>query len=403
MWEIDGHVQHYAWGAADALPAFLGRDADERPWAEIWFGAHPLGSAVVADTGAPLGAVIAAEPRRMLGEPIVRAASSAARLPYLLKVIAPARPLSLQVHPTREHAAESFAAENAAGLALDSPLRNYRDDNHKPELVVALERFEALCGFRTPRRAAAILGGLGTPLTDRLHELLVARPSAQGMRAAFRTLVSPSMRPGPDVVAAVAAACAEREARGASPSPRIDRIVAHLQREYPGDPGVVAALLLNPVTLRPGEAMFVPAGAIHAYLSGFAVEIMAASDNVLRAGLTPKKVDADEMLQCVSVAAAPPLRVAPERLTDTTVAYYAPIDDFELSMVTLDDGPGAFQPRHAIPGWGPRILLGLDGDVLVESETGRRRLARGRALFVPADAGALRIGGSGRVVQASVP
>lgn len=400
MWELDGVVQHYAWGSTAALPDFLGASADGRPWAEVWFGAHPLSPARLRGDG-PLDAAIAADPHRMLGDAVGRAFSG--RLPYLLKVIAPERPLSLQVHPSREHARESFAAENAAGLSLDSSHRNYRDDNHKPEMVVALERFEALCGFRTPRRAAAILADLGTPLTGRLHRLLIDHPTAHGMRAAFRTLVAPSMRPDPRDVAAVAAACRARHESGTSPSPRIDRTVAALHEHFPGDGGVVAALLLNPVTLRPGEAMFVPAGAIHAYLSGVGVEIMAASDNVLRAGLTAKRVDADEMLQCVSVVAAPPLRVAPERLTPSTVAYYAPIDDFELTVTTLEDRPGSFLPRHVIPGTGPRIAMGLEGDLLLSSATGRRRIGRGRAVFVPAASGELRAGGAGRLVQASVP
>lgn len=406
MWELEGYGQHYGWGSRHALPAFLGRPADGRPWAEIWYGAHPLGPARIppeagSRQGATLEAVITAEPRRMLGPMVARTFDQ--KLPFLLKVIAPERPLSLQVHPTREHAAESFAAENAAGLPLDATERNYRDANHKPEMVVALERFEALCGFRTPRRAAAILAGLGTELTDRLHSLLVEHPHAHGMRAAFRTLVAPSLRPSREVVHEVAAACADRYAAGASPSPRIDRTVALLNAHHPGDPGVVAAMLLNPVTLHPGEAMYVPAGAIHAYLSGLAVEVMASSDNVLRAGLTPKKVDVDETLQCVSVVAAPPLRVAPERLTPTTVAYYAPVDDFELSMTTIEDPEGIFQARHQVPGSGPRVLLGIEGEVLVESGTGRSTLGAGRALFVPAAAGAVTIGGRGRLVQASVP
>lgn len=405
MWELEGRLQHYAWGSAAALPQFLQREADGQPWAEVWFGAHPLGPARLqgasALDGTGLDQAIRAEPRRMLGEAVQRAFGGA--LPYLLKVIAPERPLSLQVHPTREHAAESFAAENAAGLPLDSELRNYRDENHKPEMVVALTRFEALCGFRTPRRAALILEGLDTSLTDRMLALLRAHPSAQGMRAAFRMLVSPSMRPGAEAVAEVACAATDRLERGESPSPRIDRLVGVLQESFPGDPGVVAALLLNPVTLQPGEAMFVPAGAIHAYISGLGAEIMAASDNVLRAGLTPKKVDAEEMLQCVSVVAAPPLRVAPERLTDTTVAYFAPVDDFELSVTTVTDPDGVFQPRYRVPGSGPRILLGLDGDLLVQTETGRRRLTRGRALFIPADAGSVHVGGRGSAAQASVP
>lgn len=400
MWELEGHIQHYAWGSGTALPEFLGREADGTPWAEVWYGAHPLAPSALAG-GRRLNDAIRADPRRLLGEGVLRAFGD--RLPYLLKVIAPERPLSLQVHPDREHAAESFAAENAAGLPLDSPLRNYRDDNHKPEMLVALTRFTALCGFRTPRRAATIMDGLGTPLTERLHALLLEHPTAHGTRAAFRTLVAASLRPGPGAVDEVVAACRARLESGRSPSPRIDRTVLLLAEHHPGDPGVVAALLLNPVTLQPGEAMFVPAGALHAYLSGTGVEIMAASDNVLRAGLTPKKVDAEEMLQCVSVAAAPPLRVAPERQNPHSVAYYAPVDDFELSLVTLADAPGSFQPRHAVPGSGPRVLLALEGEMLLQSARGRHVLAAGSAVFVPADAGDLRAGGAGRLVQASVP
>lgn len=400
MWELTPRIQHYAWGDTAVIPDFLGAGRDGQPWAEAWYGAHPTAPATLED-GTGLDAAIAARPRRLLGEGIERAFGP--HLPYLLKLIAPDKPLSLQVHPTREHAAESFAAENAAGLGIEDPRRNYRDDNHKPEMVLALTKFEALCGFRTPRRAQQVLTGLATVLTDRLYGLLREQPTAAGMRAAFRTLVSSTMRPSPDQVADVARASAERLAAGRSPSPRIDATVVRLHESFPGDPGVVAAMLLNPVTLQPGEAMFVPAGAIHAYQSGFAVEIMASSDNVLRAGLTPKKVDADEMLQCVSVVAAPPIRIAPESLTDRTVAYYAPVDDFELTITTLEDVPGSFQPRHVVPGSGPRILLCLEGDALVESDSGRRRLGAGHALFVPADARAVRLGGHGRIIQACVP
>lgn len=400
MWELESRLQRYAWGSHTAIPEFLGRTPDGEPWAEAWFGAHPLAPSRLS-TGQNLDTAIAADPRRMLGDGVTRAFGD--RLPYLLKVIAPEQPLSLQVHPSRDHAAESFAAETAAGLALDSPLRNYRDDNHKPEMLVALTDFTALCGFRTPRRAAAILEGLGTDLTDRLHDLLVNNPTAHGMRAAFRTLVSSSMRPTESAVTEVVEACRARLASGRSPSPRIDHTVTLLAEHHAGDPGVVAALLLNPVSLQPGEALYVPDGTLHAYLDGLGLEIMAASDNVLRAGLTPKKVDAEEMLQCLSVAAAPPMRVAPEHQNDTTVAYYAPVDDFELSMTTLQDLPGSFRGRHPIPGSGPRTLLGVDGEVLVETDAGRHVLTGGKSLFLSAAAGPLRAGGAGRFVQASVP
>ncbi|WP_193105211.1 mannose-6-phosphate isomerase, class I [Brachybacterium sp. FME24] len=398
MLALESHLQHYSWGSETAIPEFLGRESDGRPWAEAWFGAHPMAPSTVAG-GRRLDEVIATDLEHMLGVDVGRAFQD--RLPFLLKVIAAERPLSLQVHPTREHAAESYAAENAAGLDLDSPRRTYRDANHKPEMLIALTRFTALCGFRTPRRAAVILDGLGTGLTDRLHSLLIANPTAHGMRAAFRTLVSASLRPSPQAVHEVVEACRARAEAGASPSPRIDRFVALLAEHHPGDPGVVAALLLNPVTLAPGEAMFVPAGALHAYLHGVGLEVMAASDNVLRAGLTPKKVDADEVLQCVSVTAAPPLRVAPERQNPTSVAYYAPVDDFELAITELT-GSSPQVPRP-IPGTGPRIVLGLDGEMTLETTAGTHALAAGQAVFIPAADGPLVASGAGRFAQASVP
>lgn len=401
MLRIEGFIQNYAWGSPHAIPDFLSQEATGEPWAELWLGAHPLAPSHVKVRERGLDAVIEAEPRRMLGDPVLRAFGS--RLPFLLKIIAPAQPLSLQVHPTREHAAESFAAENAAGLAIDSPARNYRDANHKPEMVLALEPFEALCGFRTPRKAAAMLEGLSSTLATRMRALILEQPTAHGIRAAFRMLVSPTMAPPEHEIVELAEECAVRLAEGRSPSVRIDRSVAMLHSKYPGDAGVAAALLLNPVSLQPGEAMFVPAGAIHSYLSGLAVEIMASSDNVLRAGLTPKKVDANELLQCVSVNAAPPIRVAPEHLSDHTLAYFAPIDDFELSVTRLDEAKASFHPHVEVPGSGPRILLCLDGDFIAETNTGRHRAAQGDALFVPADAGGLRVGGYGSLIQASVP
>ncbi|WP_058235194.1 mannose-6-phosphate isomerase, class I [Devriesea agamarum] len=402
MWMLEGRRQSYAWGSVDALPRLLGVEPDQDPFAEIWFGAHPVAPALVQRDGGPitLDAFIQSQPRRVLGDASLRRFGPT--LPYLLKMIAPAKPLSLQVHPSLNHARESYAAENAAGIALDDPARNYRDDNHKPEMIFALSRFEALCGFRTPRRAASILEGLGVDLTDRLHALLCSQPTATGMRAAFRALLSPHIEVTPTMIEQVVVACSHRLCEGTSPSPRIDAIVASLHEHHPGDPGVLTALLLNPVTLEAGEAMFVPAGAVHCYLSGLAVEIMAASDNVLRAGLTPKRVDADEMLRCVSCVAAPPMRVAAERAVGGTDVFYAPVDDFELSVTRLEGGR-SFQPRTRIPGSGARILLAVEGEILVETGTGRMLVRAGEAVLVADEDGDVWAGGCGCVVQGAVP
>ncbi|MCK6210728.1 mannose-6-phosphate isomerase, class I [Georgenia sp. EYE_87] len=402
MQRIVGVERDYAWGSPDAIPALLGTEPPGGPVAELWLGAHPDAparlEAVFGEAGPDLLTHIAADPVGALGEDVV--SRFGPQLPYLLKLIAPAKPLSLQVHPSLERARERFAAESAAGIALDDPTRNYRDPNHKPELVFALTTFRAMCGFRAPRRAAELLADLGAPLAQDLHDTLRADPTAEGVRAAFTWLLDGATRPSPDAVQEVARACARRLADG-SPSPRADNTVVRLAEAYPGDPGVVVSLLLNPVTLQPGDALFVPAGGVHVYLAGLGVELMAASDNVLRAGLTPKHVDVPEMLECVDYVAAPPIRIAPEVFHGATRVFYAPVDDFELAVTALTDVNGG--PAHPLPGRGPRVLLCLDGRIEVTSETDSAVLERGEAYFVRADEGALRGRGTGTLVQADVP
>lgn len=398
MLRLANSTQDYAWGSRTAIPAMLGTEPGDRPVAELWMGAHPSApSRAVTDDGeVPLDALIAADAERLLGADVVARFGPA--LPYLLKVVAVERPLSLQVHPGIDRAREGFAAEDAAGMDIADRRRNYKDRNHKPELVCALTRFEALSGFRAPRRAAELLAGLEAPLARTLHQVLAADLTYQGIRTAFRRLLEPEMRPTPEEVDAVVLACRGRLTDG-SPSPRADRMVAVLAEAYPGDPGVVTSLLLNPVTLEPGEAMFVPAGGVHAYVQGLAVEVMASSDNVLRAGLTTKHVDIPELLANVDYVAAPPIRIAPEVFHGATKVFYAPVDDFELSVTRVDDGR-----THPLPGRGPRILLCLEGQLTVRSAQGDTvSLRRGGTVFAPACDGALTVRGSGTVVQADVP
>ena len=382
--------QHYAWGSPEVIPEFLGETATGAPVAEAWYGAHPSAPSET-DGWTDLRTHLAQAPDQRLGADVV--ARFGPHLPYLLKLIAPSRPLSLQVHPNLEQAREGFAREEAAGTAQQG--RSYHDANHKPELVYALTTFEAVCGFRAPRRAAELLAGLSAPLARELLVRLRAEPSAIGMHAAFGRLLQTGTA---DQVREVVHQCAERLAAGTSPSQRADAIVTRLAQLHPGDPGAVAALLLNPVTLQPGEVMFVPAGWVHAYLSGFGVEVMANSDNVLRAGLTEKHVDIPELLATVDSVAAPPIRIAPELLTEATGVFYAPVDDFELSLTRLADDPG-----RRLPGRGPRVLLVLAGQVQVTTADESRTLGRGQAVFVAADEGELQVAGTGTLVQADVP
>ena len=428
MERLQGRSRDYAWGSRGGIPGLFGYGPAEGPLAEVWLGAHPddparLGcgeedplfdlaqlypssvanSAVSGDasgrggdqlpgTPATLENLIAADPDGVLGEEI--AYRHGAQLPYLLKLIAPCEPLSLQVHPSLEQAREGFAAEEAAGIARTAPNRNYRDRNHKPELAYALTRFEALVGFRAPRRIAAVIRDLDTPLTDELRRIVLH----EGVRSAFCFLLDPQTRPGEAAVREVIRACRGRGPED-SPSRRADAAVIALGSRYPGDPGVVASLLMNPVTLQPGEALFIPAGTVHAYRSGVAVEVMAASDNVLRAGLTAKYIDVPELLRIVRADAAPPVRIAPEWNSRTTATFYAPVDDFELSVVTLRDA-NAWARQ---PGVGPRTLVCLEGGVQAEARGERLSMNTGQAIFIPASDGRLSVRGFGKLVIAGVP
>ncbi|MEW6931714.1 mannose-6-phosphate isomerase, class I [Trueperella pyogenes] len=415
MHVIQGRVRDYAWGAPDVIPQFFGLPAASFPVAELWLGAHlgapsrcdvgahalalcaeDVSSGVDGGAGLDLHQYVAADPEGVLGRDVM--VRQRGELPFLVKLIAPAQPLSLQVHPSIEQARIGFARENEQGIALNSAERSYKDANHKPELVYALTRFEALVGFRSPRRIIGVLEGLDTALTDSLAEQLRREPNARGVRAAFSTLLA-SSRPGKDDVGAVVEACRRRPTDD-SPSPRADAIVGMLASYYPDDPGVVASLLLNPVTLNPGEAMFIPAGTVHAYLSGFGMEIMANSDNVLRAGLTRKYVDVPELINVMETVAAPPIRIAPERVSPVQSTYYAPVDDFELSILALRDASCWVKVR----GGGPRILFCLEGAAEIRTDRGQYALVNtGQAVFVRADDGVIRARGAGRLAQADVP
>ncbi|MFV0425924.1 MAG: mannose-6-phosphate isomerase, class I [Beutenbergiaceae bacterium] len=392
IYRLTGVQRDYAWGSPTAIPQLLGQTPGDDPVAELWFGTHSSGSATVAD-GAPLSDLVDAAPEALLGAETVHLHGP--QLPYLLKLIAPAQPLSLQVHPNAAQARRGFDAEEAAGLALDSPARRYRDRNHKPELVYAVTRFEALCGFRAPRRVLELLAGLDSALARQLEHVLHRAGPLAGMRAAFDTMLRTGVHDA-DSIDELVAACRARPAE-TSPSPRIDRIVAQLGEHYPGDGGAVAPLLLNPVTLEPGETLFVPPGSLHAYLSGVAVEVMANSDNVARAGLTAKHVDAEAVIDLVDLNAAPPMRIAAEPHGPQRT-FYAPVDDFELSVLELSDSVPI-----PVRGRGPRILLGLSGSVTIGSWSGSERIGPGQAVFVADSEGELKAAGPGRCVQAAVP
>jgi mannose-6-phosphate isomerase len=382
---IDGVTQHYAWGSPTAIPHLLGTAPDGRPHAELWFGAHPGGPSRAPQLGTSLAELIAADPRLLLGRAVV--SRFGPRLPFLLKVLAAQRCLSIQVHPTRTQAEEGYAAEDRAGVPLDSPMRNYRDSNHKPELLCALTDFQALCGFRPPAETGRLLAALGLGELSVLRALLAG---GDGLRAAFTYLLTlPDPQP-------LAAAVARHAAQLMGEWAPLASAIALIADDFPGDVGVVLALLLNHVRLRPGEAIYVPAGNVHAYLRGTGVEIMASSDNVLRCGLTDKHVDVAELCKITDFSTLAEPRWAAVG-TPGGERFEVPVADFALTRVEL-----AERVPPAASG-GPSIVLCTAGQISIETggDDPPLRLAPGHAAFVSAAGPGYRLAGGGTAFVAT--
>jgi len=350
-------LRRYAWGDTRFLADLLGLgDRGTGPVAEAWYGAHPLAPATArASAGeVPLDELVALHGEALLGPEV---ADRFGALPYLLKVLAAARPLSIQVHPSAAQAAAGHAAEEAAGVAADAPERRYRDPSAKPELIVALTPFDALCGFRSGDQIAAALAGL-----PELRPLLPAfAPAAgpTGLRAlldAWFALADAEVAPA---LQALIDRLAAEEARAplAATAPAHWALRAHRELAGDGAPdrGLLLVFLLELVHLEPGEALFLPAGVPHAYLHGAGVEIMASSDNVLRAGLTAKHVDAAELMRTVRLDAGAPPVLSPALAEDGLEATYpVPAAEFDLRRLRLHAGATAERIAH-----GPETLLAL--------------------------------------------
>ncbi|MFJ8475073.1 mannose-6-phosphate isomerase, class I [Kitasatospora sp. NPDC094011] len=383
-------VRPYAWGSLTALPELLGQEPTGEPQAELWMGAHPGDPSRVDRGDGPrrLDELIAADPEGELGTASV--ARFGPGLPFLFKVLAAGIPLSIQAHPTLDQARAGFAAENALGIPLDAPGRSYRDDSHKPEMVCALGEFEGLCGFREPAGAAGLLAGLKVPGLDRVIDLLSVEDPAEALRgalAAVLTLDGATVREAVEVLA------------GTDPAGEYAPY-ARIAEDFPDDRGVIAGMLLNHVRLRAGEALYLGAGVPHAYLSGVCVELQANSDNVLRAGLTPKHIDVPELLKIVLFEPGAPGVVHPVRVDGTPgeQLYPVPIDEFRLSRFELDG------VEREIDGRTPQILLCTEGAVRLTAADGAvLDLGRGQSAFLPATGAPTRLSGpSGTLFRATV-
>lgn len=396
MYQLDNPLRPYSWGSTTAIAELLGRNPSGGPEAELWIGAHPDSPSTVlghGDSGTPLDALIASDPDRALGAPTREFFGD--RLPFLTKVLAAAAPLSLQVHPSPEQAREGFDRENAASVPQDAPHRNYRDAFSKPELIFALTDFDALCGFRAPGEAAEIFGRL-VGLVEKQNgsapailSSVVADLAMPDETAALREAFTRLLTGGAETRAAVEAVVAVVEDKTFS-DPLLGSAAAtvlQLDGHHEGDPGVLVALLLNRVTLRPGQALYLPAGNVHAYLEGLGIEVMASSDNVLRGGLTTKHVDIGELLKTVEFTPLALPLLNPESTPLGQELYCPPFDEFQLQRLELpvSFGDEAVSADIPIAQNGPAVVLVVSGTVVLDSPKGDLILHRGQSAFIPAN------------------
>ncbi len=396
----------YEWGSRSMIPEMLGIDPSGEPAAELWLGAHPGSPSQIVTPSEAGGARDLAE---WLAVDPTRAAGGSVKsrpLPFLMKILAAAKPLSLQAHPNADQAIEGFTREERAGVAIDSARRNYRDDQPKSEIIIALEDgFQALCGFRPVNEVQVIV-----------KRMLAVDPAESSLREFDRRLDDLSdtfswlSRRGAGVAELIARVSAlarlpKMTINGAAP--RVDQDVRDammvsealsvariLADEFPGDPGIVASLLLNHVTLRRGEALFLPAGNIHAYLRGLGVEVMTSSDNVLRGGMTTKHVDVDELLNVLDFTPGPPPYLRSDRVSSALEVFRPSIDEFAVVHIT---GGSEFSLA------GPAIAFCVAGEMSISGHISSATLRRGEALYITSDEERLGFSGSGEVFMATVP
>ena len=386
MQKLINSVQNYAWGSHTALTELYGiANPNNLPMAELWMGAHPKSSSQILDAGGTprsLREIIDGDKARLLGSKV---AERFGELPFLFKVLCADQPLSIQVHPNKQASEIGFAKENAAGIPLDAAERNYKDPNHKPELVFALTPFLAMNAFREFAEIVTLL----QPVAD-AHPAIgdfLSSPNAERLSQLFASLLNMQ---GDEKSHALSVLQSALDAEQGEPWQTI-RLIAEF---YPDDSGLFSPLLLNVVKLNPGDAMFLFAETPHAYLQGVALEVMANSDNVLRAGLTPKYIDIPELVANVKFVAKP----AAELLTQpeqhgAELDFPIPVDDFAFSLHALSAKESTIAQQSAA------IVFCVEGEAVIRKDEQRLTLKPGESAFIACDESPVQVSGTGRLAR----
>lgn len=388
-------IQEYAWGSVDAIAELLGMDNTEgKPLAELWMGAHRRGPSLLIDGDDEISIreYINKDQESILGKETARKYGG---LPFLFKVLAAGSPLSIQVHPDKKQAEEGFVRENNERIPLDAFNRNYKDNNHKPEIICALTEFWAMRGFRREEEILARFEALDIPVFRNTVETLRAESgSSHAIESFFNALISLEGGKKRTFIRELREAVLQK--KGAE-----YQWVLRLLEKYPDDAAAAAPLYLNLVKLMPGQAMYLDAGELHAYLDGLGMELMASSDNVLRGGLTPKYIDRDELKKIVKFEGMEPEILTARAAGGNLEVYSTPSHEFELSRIVLSLNKNSYKPSLENK---VQILFITEGAVEVQMN-GEKTLkaVRGESLFVPSGADSWKIEGEAVLYRASIP
>ncbi|MDN3700435.1 mannose-6-phosphate isomerase, class I [Vibrio artabrorum] len=390
IYKLNNVIQNYAWGSYTSLSSLFGfENLNNEPQAELWMGAHPNGCSKLAELDITLAEYIKENSKSVLGD---YTANRYGQLPYLFKVLAARTPLSIQVHPNKRNSEIGFERENAQGIALSAGNRNYKDLNHKPELVYAVTVYKAMNGFRPIMDIIALFDEVNIEVLSDDVAALKQAPDSQGLKALFTNVLTLA----DDKKDAVLEQLSRHYDRTDLSTNALQALEysQNFANQYPGDNGVLAPLLLNIVELQPGEAMFLHAETPHAYVQGTALEIMASSDNVLRAGLTPKHIDVEQLIENTVFASMEPeqLRLKPIN-REGYIHFPIPVDDFGFDIFNVTQEPQTIFTRSA------EILMCIAGDATVESDTQSIHLNKGESLFVSCDSPQYQLKGTGQIAR----
>ncbi|EKM26165.1 mannose-6-phosphate isomerase, class I [Vibrio sp. HENC-03] len=386
---MDNKIQNYDWGSRTAIHDLFGfANEAQQPQAEVWMGTHPNGCSIVnqGSTNVSLSELIKQDPSAFLSQNTAEVFSD---LPFLFKILAADKALSIQVHPNKQDAELGYAREQQLGVPLSAFNRNYKDANHKPELVYALTEYQAMNGFRPFDEIIVEFRLCDIPEINGYVEQFERNPNQDGLCQFFVEILSMEEARKANAVDHLLSYAAANQVRP------VCELILDLAAQYPNDVGLFAPLLLNVITLKPGEAMFLSARTPHAYIKGTGLEIMANSDNVLRAGLTPKHMDVEELVKCTDFIPKPMNTLLTHAAINGSEHHFpVPVQDFKFSVFQ--------EPKdQQVEMSSAEILMPIDADVTLLAESGETLvLGKGQSAFIPAYVGNYTIRCEGRVARA---